>query len=56
MIPVSYVEVKLKENFLVVKIKSMQELSPLKQVFVLIKLVRLLLSRNPIRTESFGPS
>ena len=32
----------------------MQEPLPLKQVFILIKLVRLLLSRNPIRAESVG--
>ena len=52
--PVSYVEVNLKENFLLVKIKSVQEPLPLKQVFVLIKLVRLLLSKNTIRAEEVG--
>ena len=48
MVPVSYVEVNLKENFLLVKIKSMQEPLPLKQVFVLIKLITPLLLRNPL--------
>ena len=52
--PVSYVEVNVKENFLLVKIKSVQEPLPLKQVFVLIKLVRLLLSKNTIRAEEVG--
>ena len=52
--PVSYVEVNSKENFLLVKIKSVQEPLPLKQVFVLIKLVRLLLSKNTIRAEEVG--
>ena len=37
---------------MLVKIKSMQEQLLLKQVVVFIKLVRLLLSKNPIRAES----
>ena len=45
---------KLKQNFLLVKIKSLQEHLLLKQVFVLIRLVWLLLSKNPIRAESVG--
>ena len=45
---------KLKQNFLLVKIKSLQEHLLLKQVFVLIRLVWLLLSKNTIRAESVG--
>ena len=54
LILVSYVEVNLKENFLSVKIRSMKETLPLKQVFILIKLARVLLSENSIRAESVG--
>ena len=43
---------KLKRKFPVVKIKSIHESLPLKQVLVSIKQVRVLLSKKPIRART----
>ena len=52
--PVSYDSVCLKEYFLLVKMRSIQEPVPLKYVFFVIKFERLLLLRKFDNADSVG--
>ena len=49
-----YEPVNVDEYFLLVRIESIQALLPLKDVLLLIKWLRLLLSKNVFREESPG--